>query len=140
MNVKEKNVEKQTKKQLAFVAGKLVKEGYKNIMATDDGHYFTDSDLAKAHAKRIDSEVFHFTSEDFEPASEDGQKPLDGSGEITGPEEVDIPKEVIDPEPEAIQGEIIYPEPQATVKPKAVKVSGPVKKPAAKQVSKPKTK
>ncbi len=80
-------MEKKTKKDLVKQAGKLLKEGYKNLLATDDGHFFTDPEYAAAHAKKISSEVFKFTGEDL-AAPEKVSEPEPGTltDPVTNPE------------------------------------------------------
>ncbi len=58
-------MKKFAKKDLIDQAKKLIDQGYKKLTGTNDGQFFTDLELATAHAKNIDSEVFKFSSEDF---------------------------------------------------------------------------
>ena len=82
------------KQDLIGQAKKLTGQGYKNLTGTNDGQFFTDPELATAHAKKIGSEVFKFSSEDFENVSEDT------TGTVTSPQADNDPDPVKDLKPE----------------------------------------
>ena len=136
-------MKKFAKKDLLPQAEKLIAQGYKKLCATDDGQFFTDLELATAHAKKIDSEVFHFCGEDFANASEEvnPSEEDNNSGTVTDPEPVleavqeTVQKAAAEPVPETIPEQAKDPAPAGGVK----KANAP-KKPAAKKNPQPKKK
>ena len=87
-------------------AEKLLKKGYKKLYATDDGHFFTDHELAKANAKKNGSEIFYFSSaEDLKTRAEklSGEVqpvPIDPASAIAAD-----PEPPVNPVPEPVQAE-----------------------------------
>lgn len=56
-------MKKLSKADLIPAAGNLLNQGYKKLFATTDGQFFTEEDLAKAHAHRIDDLVYQFDAD-----------------------------------------------------------------------------
>ena len=94
-------MKKLSKAGLIPAAGHLLNQGYKKLFATTDGQFFTEEDLAKAHAHRIDDLVYQFDADcmnnqtgdiDIEPKADIDKSPVETNIEP----KVDVDKSPVD--------------------------------------------